>query len=300
MLVSFSTLACPDWSFGEIVAQGSRFGYDGVEIRLLQRETDLLGRPEFQSAQLGARRRELSDAGFRISGLASSVRFDDPQAARRNEQVQIGRAYLDLAAELEAGFVRVFGDVLPPPEDPQRSDAIRHIADGLQALGEYAATLQIGVAIETHGDFSESGLVRETLERVESPAVCVLWDTHHPWRFHGEPLAESLERMRPWIRLDTHWKDSISQPRRDAGAEAEAAAAEAHTLMSGHRHADYVLFGGGEFPIVDCLQLLQKAGYAGWYCYEWEKAWHPEIEPPEIALPLFPGKMRQFAALPGD
>ena len=65
--------------------------------------------------------------------------------------------------------------------------------------------------------------------------------------------------------------------------------------MSGHRHANYVLFGGGEFPAAEAMQLLQWSKYDGWYSLEWEKAWHPEIEDPEVALPLFPNKLRQLA-----
>lgn len=295
MQISFSTLACPDSSWRDILTHGPAFGYDGVEVRLLERETDLLQRPEFQSSQLAARRRELHDAGFRVAGLASSVRFDDPDAAERARQVETGRAYLDLAAELGAEFVRVFGDVVPPAGDARRPAAIQHVADGLQALGDYAEPLGLAVLMETHGDFSDSHLVAETLSKMASPAVGVLWDTHHPWRFQGEPLAESFQRMQPWIQQDTHWKDSVSQSRGRMSEESQTAATAAHSLMSGHRHADYVLFGGGEFPIADCLRLLLAAGYDGWFCYEWEHAWHPEIEPPELALPLFPGKLRWYA-----
>jgi len=297
MKLSFSTLACPDWSWSDIIAHGTRFGYDGVEVRLLERETDLLQRPELRPQNLATRRRELAESGFRIAGLASSVRFDDPGLDQRKQQLEIGRAYLELAAELGADFVRVFGDVLPEDNATRAAETIQNIAEGLQALGEYAEPLGLVVVLETHGDFSDSRLCRETLQRVESPAVGLLWDTHHPWRFAGEALAETFERLKPWVQHDTHWKDSISGPRRMGGDEATQAAAEAHALMSGHRHADYVLFGGGEFPVDECLRLLLEAGYDGWFCYEWEKAWHPEIEDPEIALPLFPEKIRRYADL---
>jgi hypothetical protein len=77
--------------------------------------------------------------------------------------------------------------------------------------------------------------------------------------------------------------------------ERQAAARAASALMVGHRHADYVLFLGGEFPARECLQLLLDAGYSGWHSLEWEKMWHPELCPPEIALPLFPPKLRFLA-----
>lgn len=293
---AFSTLSCPDWSFHDLIQHGTRYGYDGVEIRLIERETDLLQVGDLQPHQRAQRRRELDQAGFEVCGLASSVRFDDPSPAVHSEQLQIGRAYLELAAELGAGFVRVFGDVLPEAADglAAKSQAIARVADGLNQLGEAAGPLGVAVVIETHGDYANSHLMHALLQQVESPHAGVLWDTHHPWRFFGEPLPETYQRLAPHVR-HTHWKDSIVRPDSDAAnTEAAAAAAQAHQLMSGHQHADYVLFRGGEFPAVDCMQLLLDDGYDGWFSYEWEKMWHPEIEPPEIALPMFPTKIQEL------
>ncbi len=294
---AFSTLSCPDWSWHELLARGAKYGFDGVEVRSVARETDLLKRPEFQPQALPARRRELADAGVQVCGLASSVRFDYPEASRRAEQHEIGKAYLDLAAELGASFVRVFGDVLPDEADAAgRLTVIENIAEGLQQLGEYAEQMGLHVLIETHGDFADSSVTQQTLRLVDSPAAGVLWDTHHPWRFCGEELSRTFERLRPWVR-HTHWKDSVSRRGREVDAGVEQAAQEAHHLMSGHRHADYVLFAGGEFPALDCMRLLQGGRYDGWFSLEWEKMWHPEIEDPDVALPLFPPKIRQMSKI---
>jgi len=293
----FSTIGCPDWSFTDMIQLGQQAGFDGVEIRLVERETDLLAVPDLSAAALPKRRRELAEAGFAVCGLASSVSFDSPDAAERNRQLEVGRAYLDLAAELDAGFVRVFGDTIR--EGVSREATIEQVSEGLDRLGEYAATLGREVIIETHGDFSRSDLVADTMARVESPAAGILWDTHHPWRFHDEPLATTYARFGSRVR-HTHWKDSVTRLPSSNTTANEQAAEQAHTLMSGHQHADYVLFGGGEFPVFNCLGLLQRGGYDGWYSYEWEKMWHPELEPPELALPLFSDKIRHLhALLPG-
>ena len=306
---AFSTLSCPDWSFQELIENGRRYGYDGVEIRLLQRETDLLSRPEFAPSERAARRRELKDSGFRVCGLASSVRFHDEHKAAREQQLETGRRYLDLAAELGADFIRVFGDVLQATESgsvpieevtpDRRQQTVRQVAEGLQTLGEYAEPLGLGVVIETHGDYADTTIVQETMSQVDCSAAGVLWDTHHPWRFFGEPLAESFARLQPRIG-HTHWKDSIIRPAPNVSEESGAAADHAHGLMSGHRHADYVLFRGGEFPAVECMRLLRGIAYDGWFSYEWEKMWHPEIEDPEIALPLFPAKIQELWDLVGE
>jgi predicted xylose isomerase-like sugar epimerase len=32
------------------------------------------------------------------------------------------------------------------------------------------------------------------------------------------------------------------------------------------------------------IETLAKAGYRGYYSFEWEKRWHPDIEEPEVAI----------------
>ncbi len=287
----FSTLACPDWSWDDILRWGPQYGYQGVEIRLLERETDLLVRPEFQASQLDQRRAELAAAEFEVAGLGSSVRFDYLDADVRQQQAEIGRRYIDLAHQLHSRFVRVFGDVFTAGQDAlERERVVGQIVEGLTVLGDYAEPRGVLVLMETHGDFAASEWMRTVMERVNHPAVGVLWDTHHPWRFYNEALAETFNRLRPWIR-HTHWKDSVGQPVAMTATVSQAAAAQAHALMSGHKPAHYVLFGDGEFPAAEACRLLDSAGYDGWYSLEWELAWHPELAQPAIALPDFPRKL---------
>ncbi len=300
--IAFSTLACPAWNFEQIVTAGIRDGFDGVEIRQVAGDTNLLSVPAFQRSRRAASRefvrRSANAAGSRpffICGLASSVRFDYPQQAERDEQLSIGKAYVELAAELEASFVRVFGDVLPPASKAgERSAAQDRIAEGLNRLGEFAAGYKIDILIETHGDFADSAAVKDLFGRIASPAVGVLWDTHHPWRFYDESPKNTFANLSPWVR-HTHWKDSVTLPHEPSATENVTAAEQgAFALMSGHRHADYVLFGGGEFPIAQFVRLLKDGGYDGWLSLEWEKMWHPELTGPEVALPLFAKKMREY------
>lgn len=286
----FSTLACPDWTWKQILHFGPRYGYQGVEIRLLEREANLLVRPEFQSSELPRRREELQAAGFEVAGLGSSVRFDYLDADVRRQQVEIGCRYIDLAHQLQSGFVRVFGDVFTAGQEAQdRERVIGQIVEGLTLLGDYAEPRGVRVLMETHGDFAASQWMATVMTRVNHPAVGVLWDTHHPWRFYNESLAETFNRLRPWIR-HTHWKDSVAAPQTTTVTSTEAAA-KAHSLMSGHRPAHYVLFGEGEFPATEALTLLDLSGYDGWYSLEWELAWHPELAGPAVALPVFPTKL---------
>jgi sugar phosphate isomerase/epimerase len=294
--ISFSTLACPDWDLGEIATFGGNNGYDGVEIRMIEGQTDLLARPEFADDAIESNRRQLELLGLQICGLASSVRFDHLDRAEREEELGIGKLYIDLARRLQAGFVRVFGDVIPSEKEPAaRHDVLRNIAWGLDSLGEYSELHggDVDVLIETHGDFADSQLMLELLVHVRHPRVGVLWDTHHPWRFHAEPVAETYARLKPWIR-HTHWKDSVTQKAQAPSEAAGSGTVTAKGRMPGHRSAEFVLFGTGEFPAAETLRLLVDGGYQGWFSLEWEKAWHPELAEPEVALPPFPSALRKL------
>ncbi len=294
LLVSFSTLACPDWTWEETVSNAGAYGYDGIEVRMIEGQTDLLARPEFTESALELNLNMLDLLGLTICGLSSSVRFDHLDRESREQELAIGKLYIDLARRVGARFVRVFGDVLPPENEPAaRHEVLRNIAGGLDAMGEYSESHAGGVdvLIETHGDFTDSHLMLELLMHVRNSRVGVLWDTHHPWRFHGEPLAETYKRLKPWIR-HTHLKDSVVEEPGELSAEAAAAEARAKSTNRGHRSASYVPFGTGEFPAAEVLRLLLNGGYSGWFSLEWEKAWHPDLADPEEALPPFPETLR--------
>ena len=49
----------------------------------------------------------------------------------------------------------------------------------------------------------------------------------------------------------------------------------------------------GEVPIFEAIDALQKGGYKGYYSFEWEKLWHPEIAAPEIAIADYPVAMKK-------
>jgi sugar phosphate isomerase/epimerase len=56
----------------------------------------------------------------------------------------------------------------------------------------------------------------------------------------------------------------------------------------------YVLVGQGEAPLQKAISALVKGGYQGFYSFEWEKRWHPELEEPELAVVQYPKAMKAY------
>ena len=260
--LGFSTLGCPRLEWRQILDLAVANGYPALELRGIMGELDLTKRPEFSPARIGATRAELADRGLRVVNLGSSATLHEPDDAKRAAQIAEGKRFIGLAAALGTPYVRVFGNNYVAGEPHEVT--LARIAAGLGELGAYGREHGVTVLIESHGDFVDSPTLRGLLERAGSPDVALLWDAHHTFVSGNEQPEDTVRELGKWIR-HTHLKDSVP-----AGTDRR-----------------YVLTGTGQVPVRRQVEALAKIGYAGYYSFEWEKMWHPEIEEPEVAIPQF-------------
>lgn len=254
--IAFSTLAFPEASLATAADLGRRYGYDGVELRLVDGE---LIDPRMPRSDRAAVKRTVDGAGLPVVAVDSSIRLTDTEP----DPAQDIRAFLELASDWEAPVIRVFGGALAE-HGPARRDGLTAAAKALQAVATPAERLGVSIGVETHDSFAASATVAELLSLVDSPQVGAVWDSHHPHRM-GEHPGEIYANIGDRLLL-VQVKDARRAPDRADGWQ-------------------LVLLGDGEVPVRDMLTLLVTGGYSGWISVEWEKRWHSEIEPPEVALP---------------
>jgi sugar phosphate isomerase/epimerase len=277
MKLSFSTLGCPDWTMPQIIAIASSAGYDGIELRFVEGEDSLWKLPVFQGAALASVKHTLADHGVAISCLDTSCRFDSPDAADRERWVNEGERMSDLAAELGAPGLRVFGDTIRPRAN--RESTRGWIADSLCRLAEIAAPKGVEVWLETHGDFAGARDTSEILARVTPTNTGIVWDPINSFVATQERPADGSATLGGAIR-HVHIKDIR---RNEARGDPES--------------WEYVLTGEGDFPLQELLGTLKKREYNGFLSFEWEKKWHPELAAAEIALPHFVEWFQKNSAL---
>jgi sugar phosphate isomerase/epimerase len=268
MQFGFSTLGCPAWSLERVAEAAGKFGYAGVELRLIDGEVIT---PPLVRGNLRRIESLFGTSGPKIIGLGSSARFAmaDSNERAKNEQEVV--ELLDLARDLGVPMVRVFGGRIPAGE---KLDAgVSRLAESLNRLAPNAERAGVRIGLETHDDFSRSAAVADVLNLVPSAAVGALWDTHHPFEM-GEPTAVVWTNLANRL-LHVHLKDA--KRRADSGW-------------------DLVLLGDGEVPCREILRALALRGYPGWVVAEWEKKWHPELAEPDVAMPQHLAKMREWIA----
>ncbi len=210
-------------------------------------------------------KRELRERGLKISDLGASAELHEQDPTKRAAQLDEARRFIDLAETLRVPYVRVFGNkyVQGVPRDMM----LAHIARGLRDLGDYARPKGVTVLIESHGDFTDSPSLLALLQQAASPAVALLWDAHHTFVSGKEQPEDTVRQLGRYIR-HTHLKDSVP-----AGPDG--------------KDRRYVLTGTGEVPVRRQIEALAHSGYRGFYNFEWEKRWHPDIEEPDVAFAQF-------------
>ena len=268
MPIAFSTLGCPKWPWKTILETARANGYAAIELRGLEGEMELPKRQEFAPGNVATTLKDLSALDLKVSDLGSSAMLHSPDQAKRTEQMDGAKRFIDLAHTLDVPYVRVFGNNYVANEP--KATTIARIADALRSLAAYAKGSGVTVIVESHGDFTDSPSLLDLLKQA-GDGVALLWDTHHTCVEGKEKPADTFAALGTYVR-HTHIKDSVP-----AGAE---------------RH--YVLTGKGDVPIADIVRTLVTGGYTGYYCFEWEKAWHPDIDEPEVAIPDYASAMRGY------
>jgi sugar phosphate isomerase/epimerase len=256
--LSFSTLACPDWSINTVITKAVEFGYDAIEWR-----GGLAGhvKPTLPPTEITALRKMSNDAGLAALAITTYTSFVSHLPEERQANVDELRRYADLAAEVDATYIRVFLGELPEGAHID-SSLYKNISDCLNAACKYAESVGVKIAVEPHGDFARSSLVSPIFDRDSShPELRVIWDIGNTFAA-GEDPAASFELLRDRL--------------------AYVQVKDGKRLESGWQLSR---LGEGHVPLMRAFELLFAYGYKGAFSVEWEYAWHPELDPPQIALP---------------
>ncbi len=265
--LAFSTLGCPEWNFDRIISFAREHQYQGLEIRGLQKQLDLSKCPEFSTA---ANRKislsKMKDHGLRFVNLGSSCTLHFPEGAERQKNLDEGKRFIEIAQDINCPFIRVFPNNFPKDQDKQFTMDL--MVNGMNTLADFAKGSSVDILIETHGDLVKAEDIVSVMKRVESKGTGIIWDVANMWTITQESPVSVYPLLAPYIK-HTHIKDAYF----DQGKW------------------NYVLLGKGTVPIFEAIDLLERGRYKGYYSFEWEKLWHPEIAAPELALSDFPQAM---------
>jgi sugar phosphate isomerase/epimerase len=244
MRLAFSTLGLPTLPIEQVVRLAAENGYHGVELRASDEEPVHPGLGADERARVVE---QFAAAGIDILTVAAYARV----AARGEDGPVLAEteAAVDLAADLGASYVRVFpgGGDLPAAE----ADALAERR--LAAVAPYAADRGVRVLLETHDSHRAGADVARVLGAVGHHSVGTIWDVMHTW-LAGEQPSSTYPVLAPYLGY-VQVKDIAS--------------AEDRTPLA---------LGKGVLPLAETIEVLSRAQWDGWLCWEYEKRWNPQAE----------------------
>ena len=266
MKKAFSTLACMDLPWQQVLSCAVDAQMDAVEIRL-DSQGRVFGLPDEALPALAEAFRE---KGVGIQNLGTSLSIHDYTP----EKLADIRRYAAMAKTLGAQGIRVFlGSFIQRFSDP-RCQTEAGIVRFLQEAADLTREQSAEIWIETHSEYSTGASLRPLLDQVNRSNVRIIWDILHSIEF-GEAPEDTL-RLIGKDTVHVHIKDGIPPEDPDCIE---------------YRHTP---LGEGSLPIAHILSLLEKAGYQGLYSLEWERQWREEIRHCYPTLPLLLTAWNEF------
>jgi len=188
-LLTFNMAA--EWDLDEIITNCLDLGFEGVEFRT-QREHAHGVEIDLSAAQREDIRAKFEDAGLAICGISTGCAFDAIDQDLLEANVEEARAHLDLAADLGAGGVKVFGNKAHVDEQIPREDTIQQIGTALGDLSEYAESLGVQVRFEMHGDFTSPEDCNTIMDIAgDGPGICLIYNCNNAFDVDEEGSIES-------------------------------------------------------------------------------------------------------------
>ncbi|MEO1716503.1 MAG: TIM barrel protein [Planctomycetota bacterium] len=255
---ALSTLATPHHTLAEAVALAEQAGYDAIDLR-----TFGFGSTRFACDPAltdEAKTRTLIDAsGIDCSSLSTGVRLDEPimppvigRALFDNErQIREGKLAVDLAAQIEAPVIRVFG--FERHGNERLKQTAKRVAWRLGMVCDHARNTGVKVVLENGGAFPTAESIKELIARVNSPLLGACYNAAIGMASGDEPGAAIATLA-----------DSLLLAR-----------------VKDHREGIPVQLGDGELDPERFIAALAEGEVDIPVVFEWDAAWFDSIAPAE-------------------
>jgi len=234
MKLAFMSSVMPKAALADLLAQGTKHGYQGIEFR-----------PEWSQAhgveltasakERKAVRKKLAEGGLDPCCLAPGIRFHEDEPGKRDAQLELLNRHIQLAADVGIGRVRVFADPLPNKGAGLRSANLAAQADYLARGAVKAHALGIRLVLETHANCRAADVAEILWRAAYPPGLWINWHLAHCLN-HGEDVDEAYRHVKGRV-------------------------AHVHFALSAEKHEDISY-------IIRQAQLLAWEGYDGYFSVE--------------------------------
>lgn len=268
--LGFMTSVAPEWDLARIIAEARSAGYQCLEPRIGWNHGAGI-ELELSKGERRDIKHRLDDAGLTISALALGARFAKTTQEERAESIELTARAAELASDLGAPYLRVFGG--PLPGDVTMIDIRDSVAEALGEAARRAAAFGVTPCLETHDDFSHPDDVAYVVSNCGEPNVGVIWHAGHHLRL-GVSIADGYRTLAPWIR---HCHTN--------GLPMPATMTESERATRTSTDANVT---------AQVVRTLAQHNYTGAISWEWLNGRGTDYIDPAPLLPAYARKLREY------
>jgi sugar phosphate isomerase/epimerase len=177
MRSGFMSSVCPKQTLPELLETAQGYGYEGIEFRI---DWDHGHGIELSASHdtLAASEGMLEDGGIEATCIATGVKINSIDEADHVKARESLKRSIELAQNVGAGYLRVFGDPVPEEKDADRVTALRLAAESCAAVDDHAGQHSVEILIETHTNM-RADWARQIVTDSGGSNVGVLWHIGH-------------------------------------------------------------------------------------------------------------------------
>jgi sugar phosphate isomerase/epimerase len=225
-------------SYEDFIEEAHRIGLDGVELTLYWL-------PSKEQSYLRKLKRLAFSRGLPISCAGISTNFCTPENSERERMIKVVEEGLNIARELGAPALRVFGGYTP--KGYTEAEATNWTIEALKTCVNYAEEKGVVMALENHGGITaRADNVVKIVKSVGSPWLGVNLDLGN----YAESTYDDIAKTIPYT-VHIHGKISIT--------------------------------GNGKVDYEKVKEMLRKGDYNGFISIEYEEEEDPKTAVPRFA-----------------
>jgi sugar phosphate isomerase/epimerase len=225
----------------QFILKGVELGVQGVDITTYWLKSS-------DAPYLASLRRFAYRNGMPFSGAAIGTDMCQPDAAKRRDELEKIRKWVDATEILGASHLRVFGGELPPGSTDEQG--IQWVVETMKPACDYAAGKGVIIGIESHGGItSKAANIVSILKQVDSPFAGCNLDVAN---FQENPY-EQIEACLPYAS-HAHIRDFYGESKKPLDLD-RVWQSFAKAGYRGYLSAEYE---GTEDPMTGVPRLIDK------------------------------------------
>lgn len=216
------------WDLPTLIKNCQETGFEGVELRSTHKHGVEPSLTQEQRSEVAQR---FADSGIVLVGLGSACEYQSPDPAELKKQIDLTKAFIELAHDCGSTGVKVRPNKLPPEVPVDKT--LEQIGCSLSEVAEFGEGYGVQIRLEIHGrGTQELPNIKKIMDAAKHPNATLCWNCN-PTDLDDPGLAANFNLVKNRLGQTIHIHDLIS-----------------------------------DYPWVEFFGLLKKNKYDGWTLVE--------------------------------